>query len=86
MIITDVETTILRHPVVEANGDGLQDVLLIRVMTDVGIVGIGEAHTVPTVLQAIIDRSGLAVDGTRAETASDREESTGHKRALVTDV
>ena len=55
MIITEIQTDILRLPHVEANGDGLQDVLLIRVHTDEGIVGLGEAHTVPTVLKAIID-------------------------------
>ncbi len=55
MIITDIETIILRLPVVVANGDGLQDVLIIRVHTDEGIIGIGEAHTVPLVLKAIID-------------------------------
>jgi L-rhamnonate dehydratase len=55
MIITDVETVMLRLPEVLPNGDGLQDVLIIRVHTDEGIVGIGEAHTVPLVLKAIID-------------------------------
>lgn len=55
MKITHIETDILRLPRVEVNGDGLQDTLLIRVHTDAGIVGIGEAHTVPTVLKAIID-------------------------------
>ncbi len=55
MVITDIETIVLRLPVVLANGDGLQDTLIIRVRTDEGIVGIGEAHTVPLVLKAIID-------------------------------
>jgi L-rhamnonate dehydratase len=55
MNITDVETIILRLPNVLPNGDGLQDVLLIRIHTDEGIVGIGEAHTVPLVLKAVID-------------------------------
>lgn len=55
MIITEIETIILRLPNVLPNGDGLQDVLLIRVHTDEGIVGIGEAHTVPLVLKAVID-------------------------------
>lgn len=55
MKITEIQTDILRLPHVQANGDGLQDVLLIRIHTDEGIVGIGEAHTVPTVLKAIID-------------------------------
>jgi L-alanine-DL-glutamate epimerase-like enolase superfamily enzyme len=53
--LTDIATTILRLPKVLPNGDGLQDVLLIRVHTDEGIVGIGEAHTVPLVLKAVID-------------------------------
>jgi L-alanine-DL-glutamate epimerase-like enolase superfamily enzyme len=65
MKITDVETLILRLARVLPNGDGLQDVLIIRVHTDSGIVGIGEAHTAPTVLKAIIDApiSQLSVQG-----------------------
>jgi len=55
MRITDVETTMLRLPEVRANGDGLQDTLIIEVRTDEGITGIGEAHTVPLVLKAVID-------------------------------
>lgn len=55
MKITRVESTVLRLPDVLANGDGVQDLLLVQVHTDEGIVGIGEAHTMPTVLRAIID-------------------------------
>lgn len=55
MKITDIETIILRLPEVLPNGDNLQDVLIIRIHTDEGITGIGEAHTSPTVLKAIID-------------------------------
>ncbi len=55
MKITDVETTILRLPEVLANGDGLQDTLLVEIHTDEGITGVGEAHTVPLVLKAVID-------------------------------
>ncbi len=55
MKITDVESIILRLPNVVANGDNLQDILVIRVHTDAGITGIGEAHTSPSVLKAIID-------------------------------
>lgn len=55
MRITDVETTILRLDAVVANGDGFQDMLLVRVHTDAGITGIGEAHTMPQALKAIID-------------------------------
>lgn len=65
MKIVDVETVILRLPTVLPNGDGIQDLLLIKVHTDVGIIGIGEAHTMPTVLKAIIDApvSQLAAQG-----------------------
>ncbi|MEQ9813700.1 MAG: mandelate racemase/muconate lactonizing enzyme family protein [Azospirillaceae bacterium] len=55
MQITDIETLMLRLPVVLPNGDGLQDVLIIRVHTDVGITGIGEAHTAPLILKSIIE-------------------------------
>ena len=55
MKITDIETIMLRLPDVVANGDGLQDVLVIRVHTDAGITGIGEAHSSPPVLKAIIE-------------------------------
>ncbi len=65
MKITDIETIVLRLPKVLPVGDGLQDVLIIRVHTDEGITGIGEAHTCPTVLKAIIDApiSQLTVQG-----------------------
>ncbi len=65
MKITDIETIVLRLPDVLPNGDGLQDVLIIRVHTDSGITGIGEAHTSPQVLKAIIDApvSQLSVQG-----------------------
>lgn len=55
MKITDVTCSILRLPVVEAIGDGLQDVLIVEIQTDEGIVGIGEAHTMPLALKAIIE-------------------------------
>ena len=55
MRITDVESIMLRLPEVRRIGDGCQSVLIIRVHTDEGIVGIGEAHTNPLVSKAIID-------------------------------
>ncbi|RVT81696.1 mandelate racemase/muconate lactonizing enzyme family protein [Rhodobacteraceae bacterium CCMM004] len=55
MKITDIQTTILRLPEVHPNGDGLQDTLIVEVHTDAGITGLGEAHTVPLVLKAVID-------------------------------
>jgi len=67
MKITDIETIILRLPEVLPNGDGLQDVLIIRVHTDAGIVGLGEVHTSPLVARAIIEApiSQLTVQGFR---------------------
>ena len=47
MHITDVEALHLRIPVVHEICDGTQDALLIRVHTDAGIVGIGQAETSP---------------------------------------
>ncbi|MCZ4313097.1 mandelate racemase/muconate lactonizing enzyme family protein [Comamonadaceae bacterium G21597-S1] len=55
MKITDVETILLRLPQVREIGDGCQTICVIRVSTDEGIVGIGEAHTNPLAAQAIID-------------------------------
>ena len=55
MKITDVETILLRLPVVQEIGDGCQTICVIRVHTDEGIVGIGEAHTNPLAARAIID-------------------------------
>ncbi len=45
----------LRLPNVKPIGDGCQSVLIIRVHTDAGITGIGEAHTNPLVSKAILD-------------------------------
>lgn len=65
MRITAVDSTILRLPEVRADGDGLQDVLVIEVRTDEGLTGLGEAHTMPTALKAVIDApvSQWAVQG-----------------------
>lgn len=67
MKITEIETTMLRLPAVRANGDGLQDLLVVRIHTDEGLVGIGEVHTAPLVARAIIDApiSQLTVQGFR---------------------
>ena len=55
MKITDIETIVLRLPEVKPIGDGCQSILLIRIKTDEGITGIGEAHTNPTISKAIIE-------------------------------
>ena len=52
MKITDVESLMLRLPVVREIGDGCQHILIIRVHTDEGITGIGEAHSNPVVSKA----------------------------------
>jgi L-rhamnonate dehydratase len=54
--ITEVETIILRQPVVDdAIADGSQDDLIVRIHTDEGIVGVGEVDSAPEVIQAAID-------------------------------
>src|SRR5207245_8448722 len=51
----DVETIVLRLPTVVEVCDGTQDAFLIKLHTDAGLVGIGEADSMPTVLQAVFD-------------------------------
>jgi L-alanine-DL-glutamate epimerase-like enolase superfamily enzyme len=67
MIITDVEALHLRLPNVEEIADGTQDVLVIRIYTDAGLVGIGEVSSQSYVCKAIFEaprsaerRHGLA--------------------------
>ena len=55
MRITDIETMVLRLPKVGAACDGTQDAFVVRIVTDAGIDGIGEADSMPTVLQAVYD-------------------------------
>jgi L-alanine-DL-glutamate epimerase-like enolase superfamily enzyme len=55
MQISDVETMVLRLPTVAEVCDGTQDAFLIKVHTDAGLVGIGEADSMPTVLQAVFN-------------------------------
>ncbi len=55
MKITDVEALHLRIPGVEEIADGTQDVLIVRVHTDSGLVGIGEVSSQSYVCKAIIE-------------------------------
>ena len=55
MRITDVETIMLRLPSVADVCDGSQDAFVVRIHTDAGIVGLGEADSMPTILKAIFD-------------------------------
>jgi L-rhamnonate dehydratase len=53
--IVDVETIMLANPEVLDKSDGSQDTAVIRVTTDEGITGIGEADSSPWVIKAIIE-------------------------------
>jgi L-rhamnonate dehydratase len=56
MKITDVEPIVLRLDTIDTTrADGTQDAFLVRVHTDEGIVGIGEADTSPYVARTIVD-------------------------------
>lgn len=55
MKIVAVESTIVRLPEVKPIGDGCQTLLLLEVVTDEGIVGLGEVHTNPLVSRAVLD-------------------------------
>jgi L-alanine-DL-glutamate epimerase-like enolase superfamily enzyme len=66
--ITGVDALHLRLPTVENKSDGTQDVMVVRVTTDAGHAGYGEAVTSGTVVRAIIEaprstphRHGLGV-------------------------
>ncbi|MBX7075159.1 MAG: mandelate racemase/muconate lactonizing enzyme family protein [Pirellulales bacterium] len=55
MKITQVVCQILRVPQVEAKTASSQDAVLVRVRTDTGLEGIGEADASPEVVKAIVD-------------------------------
>ena len=55
MKITQILCQILRVPQVEAKTASSQDVVLVRIRTDNGLEGIGEADSSPEVVKAIID-------------------------------
>jgi L-rhamnonate dehydratase len=55
MRITEVICQILRIPSVEAKTASSQDSVLVRVRTDTGLEGVGEADSSPEVVKAIID-------------------------------
>ena len=56
MRITEVETIMLRLPQVADVCDGSQDAFVVRIHTDAGFVGMGEADSMPTILKAIYER------------------------------
>ncbi|MDH3305976.1 MAG: mandelate racemase/muconate lactonizing enzyme family protein [Acidimicrobiia bacterium] len=67
MKITKVEALILRPGDIENIADSTQDAALIRIETDEGIVGFGEADASPSVVKAIVEspRSHMLSTGLR---------------------
>lgn len=60
MKIVDLHVDIVRHPAFD-DGDGLRfEIAIVRVLTDEGIVGIGEASAAPEVVRAIINAPAFA--------------------------
>lgn len=55
MKVTDVEAIHLRLPDVAETADGTQDVLVVKVYTDEGLVGVGEVSSQSYVCKAIIE-------------------------------
>src|SRR6266478_9674860 len=55
MKITEIVCQILRVPCVEAKTASSQDSVLVRVRSDTGLEGIGEADSSPEVVKAIVD-------------------------------
>src|SRR2546425_12658777 len=56
MKITRVEAIPLRIPELDwTRADGIQDDVIVRVHTDAGITGVGEADSSPEVVKALVD-------------------------------
>lgn len=55
MKITDIEAIWLRVPALDQPCAWGEDALVVRVHTDIGLVGIGEADSAPSVIKALID-------------------------------
>ena len=68
MKITEVETIWIGLPEIKLIADSTQQSLIVRIRTDEGIEGIGEAHTAPYVVKAIIetDSTGIVSQGIRS--------------------
>ncbi|WP_437227333.1 mandelate racemase/muconate lactonizing enzyme family protein [Planctomicrobium sp. SH661] len=55
MVITEIICQVLRVPVIQRKTASSQDAVLVRIRTDHGLEGIGEADSQPEVVKAIID-------------------------------
>lgn len=59
MRITDVEAIVVERPDLDVTAaDAMQDALIVRVMTDEGVVGYGEGNHTPRAMKAIIESPG----------------------------
>lgn len=67
MKITEVEVLVLRPGAIENIADSTQDAALIRIQTDEGLVGYGEADASPSIVKAIVEgpRSHMLSTGLR---------------------
>ena len=53
--IVDIDAIMVRLPVVRPIADGAQSIMILKIRTDDGLIGIGEVHTNPLVSQAVLD-------------------------------
>src|SRR5690554_4185575 len=68
MKIIDIEVITLRVPALDQACEWGEDALIVRVITDQGLVGIGESDTSPLVAKAVIEapQSNLYCSGLKA--------------------
>ncbi|MDX5594327.1 mandelate racemase/muconate lactonizing enzyme family protein [Pseudovibrio sp. SPO723] len=68
MKITDVEAIHLRVPPIDGDCEWGEDALVVRVHTDTGLVGLGEADSSPSVIKSLIEapKSNLYCTGLRS--------------------
>jgi len=58
MKIADVQVVCLRVPRIQEECEWGEDAIIVRVITDTGLVGLGESDTSPTVAKAVIEAPG----------------------------
>ena len=83
MRITNVETIVLRLPEIELRADGTQDAFIVRIDTDEGVSGYGEADTSPSVARGLHRHAGLALDARRHARDPARPRSVRHRADLA---
>jgi len=59
LTITDLTVELIRNPNFATEATGVLDAVIVRVHTDAGITGIGEASSAPQVVRSAIDAPGL---------------------------